>query len=121
MNSLMEQSVGPEALAKIKAIVASHPEGIMPEQIKEQYGFANMDAIRAALHVLEDRGEVQAVDPIYGYRIMTASELLARAEAARGETPKCKYCGKPATLFPIAEDGVADPTCAECSNKFPVI
>jgi hypothetical protein len=69
MTSFMETDIGPEALAKIKAIVKSHPEGIMPEQIREQYGFAHMNVIRAALRMLEERGEVQAIDPIYRYRI----------------------------------------------------
>ena len=38
----------------------------MIEQIQDRYGFTNSDVIRAALRVLQERGEVQAVDPIYG-------------------------------------------------------
>jgi len=68
-DSFLETDVGPEVIAKIKAIVASHPEGIMVEQIREKYGFANANVIWAALNVLRERGEIDSIDPFYGHRV----------------------------------------------------
>ena len=73
MTSIMAVAVGPDAIAKIRAIVRSYPDGITVEQIKEWYGFTNSNAIHAALRVLEEQGEVQAGPAIrYGIPPITA-------------------------------------------------
>jgi len=63
MSIFMETVVGEDAIAKISSIVRSYPEGIMVEQIKEWFGF-DTNVTRAALRILQERGEVQETDPL---------------------------------------------------------
>ena len=54
-------TVGEDDIAKIRSIIASHPDGIMVESIME-HGYTS-GVIHAALLVLQERGEVGGVDP----------------------------------------------------------
>ena len=57
MASILEADE--ESTAKIQGIVRSYPEGISPEEIEEGFGYKNN--IRAALLILEERGEAKRI------------------------------------------------------------
>jgi hypothetical protein len=50
-------------IEKILSILREHPNGIMVEQIKEQYGDTDSDMIHRALRELERRGVVAGASP----------------------------------------------------------
>lgn len=62
METILEVTVGKDSIAKVQGIVRSYPKGISVEQIQERFGF-NTNTVRAALHILEERGEVKRINP----------------------------------------------------------
>lgn len=76
MSSFMETAVGPEAIAKVKAAVRSCPEPATIENIMTVGGFTDRNTVRAALLVLEERGEISRQD------------LISHGDLAEGEENK---------------------------------
>ena len=60
--------VGPEAVAKILAFIRSRPQGVPMPELIAKYQLVSDDVIRAAIHILEERGAV-SVDRRSGYVI----------------------------------------------------
>jgi hypothetical protein len=56
---------------KIRSILLSHPNGLMPDQIKELGGFTNIDAVYRGLRTLQKQGSVQEA---YPFRCVSATQ-----------------------------------------------
>jgi hypothetical protein len=57
-TTIMETTLGPETIAKVKAAVRSCPEPSTIENIMAVGGFTDRNTVRGALLVLEERGEI---------------------------------------------------------------
>jgi len=59
----MEATLSENDIEKIRSILLSHPDGLMPDQIKELGGFTSIDAVYRGLRALQRQGNVQEAYP----------------------------------------------------------
>jgi len=58
MNTL-EAALTTEDLSEVLAVVRSYPEGITAASMTKRFGFSNSAAVRAALDLLMEKGQIR--------------------------------------------------------------